>query len=626
MVRRILLMFLLLLAVKNYSQEYNEYIVESFRLLNNYQIDSLKNYCDKQNLQSTTFHKLINFQSELIKNGEVIEDYLTKKDFTLINKNKYLKSLFELNSGDYLLNNTIGEDAYALRHYTNSLKLSTELNDTILICQALRRILFYESKFQRDLNQYKSYIELYKKHIHNKSEKNFFSLQNLIYKIAQKTENPKIIISKSEFADIYKEIHDENEILYANVIFIEALVEGRFSGNLAEAEKKYKEALSIFIKFKNIRRISERVFDCYLSLGIIKFIGGEPNNALHFFDIANNIKISKRKKRDLISLNNWISKSYEKIGDYKLAIQYLKVSNNIETDINQVTQNISISRFDNETLTTEKLLLEAESTRNKFWLIIAISSIILITIFGFFQLKNSKRKRLLAIQEKELATQKNLTILKEQEIKTINAMVEGQEKERKRVAEDLHDNLGSVIATLKLHFDNLRLNRKEQKIDQETLFDRTEGLIDDAYKKVRSIAHAKNAGVIANQGLLVAVKLMAEKISSANTIQIDVIDYGLEKPIENSFEISLFRIIQELTTNIIKHSQANHATINISQDVDDITILIEDNGIGMNTTQINLKKGMGLHSIKTRVEHLDGSFTIDSTPTKGTTIIINIPT
>ena len=237
---------------------------------------------------------------------------------------------------------------------------------------------------------------------------------------------------------------------------------------------------------------------------------------------------------------------------------------------------------------------------------------------GFFTLKNSRRKRLLTIQ-------KNLTLMKEQEISAINAMVEGQEKERKRVAEDLHDNLGSVIATLKLHFDNLRINRREKKIDQETLFDKTEGLIDEAYKKVRSIAHAKNSGVIANQGLLVAIQMMAEKISSANTIKIEVIDYGLEKPIENSLEISIFRIIQELTTNIIKHAKASEATINISQDQEDIAILIEDNGIGMDSSQIDSTKGMGLYSIKTRVEHLEGSFTIDSTPSKGTTVIINVP-
>ncbi|MBL4604559.1 MAG: hypothetical protein JKY02_02520, partial [Flavobacteriaceae bacterium] len=134
-----------------------------------------------------------------------------------------------------------------------------------------------------------------------------------------------------------------------------------------------------------------------------------------------------------------------------------------------------------------------------------------LIIIGYTLYQGSNKKRLLALQEKELETQKNLTLIKEQEITSINAMVEGQEKERKRVAEDLHDNLGSVIATLKLHFENLRINREKKKVDQEALFDKTEGLIDEAYLKVRSIAHAKNAGVIANQGLLVAIQQMAEK-------------------------------------------------------------------------------------------------------------------
>ncbi len=84
--------------------------------------------------------------------------------------------------------------------------------------------------------------------------------------------------------------------------------------------------------------------------------------------------------------------------------------------------------------------------------------LMLILPIRYLSSKNSRKKRLIALQEKELETQKNLRLLKEQEITTINAMVEGQEKERKQVAEDLHDNLGSVIATLKLHFDNLRIN------------------------------------------------------------------------------------------------------------------------------------------------------------------------
>ncbi|MBL4604560.1 MAG: hypothetical protein JKY02_02525 [Flavobacteriaceae bacterium] len=87
----------------------------------------------------------------------------------------------------------------------------------------------------------------------------------------------------------------------------------------------------------------------------------------------------------------------------------------------------------------------------------------------------------------------------------------------------------------------------------------------------------------------------------------------------------MFRIIQELVTNIIKHAEANQATINISQYDGTINIILEDNGKGMIVSEVNSQKGMGLHSIQTRVEHLQGSFTIDSTPTKGTTVIINVP-
>ena len=204
-------------------------------------------------------------------------------------------------------------------------------------------------------------------------------------------------------------------------------------------------------------------------------------------------------------------------------------------------------------------------------------------------------------------------------------MVGGQEKERKRIAEDLHDNLGSVLATLKLHFENLKINREKKKINQEELFDKTESLIDQAYLKVRSIAHAKNAGVIANQALLIALQIMAEKISLADKIKIEVVHFGLNERLENSLEITIFRIIQELITNIIKHADAKNATINISLYDKNLNIIIEDDGKGFDINKVDLKEGMGISSIKTRVKHLNGTFNIDATPGKGSSIILDIP-
>ena len=328
--------------------------------------------------------------------------------------------------------------------------------------------------------------------------------------------------------------------------------------------------------------------------------------------------------------------SYKEIGDFENAYKYYEKYNITRDSLNNTAQNIAISDLDKKYETAEKenkilqlekenLETEAKRIKNRNFLIASILLLILVGTIAVQSLKNSKRKRKLAEQDAELETQKNITFLKEQELITINAMVDGQEKERKRIAEDLHDNLGSVLATLKLHFENLKINRERKKINQEELFDKTENLIDEAYLKVRSIAHAKNAGVIAKQGLLLAIQMMAEKISSADKIKIDVIDFGLDKRLENNIELTVFRIIQELITNIIKHANAKNATINISLYDQNLNIIIEDDGIGFEIKKVNLKDGMGISSIKTRVEHLKGTFEVDSSLGNGSSIIIDIP-
>ncbi|QMU64897.1 MAG: hypothetical protein GKR88_11740 [Flavobacteriaceae bacterium] len=320
---------------------------------------------------------------------------------------------------------------------------------------------------------------------------------------------------------------------------------------------------------------------------------------------------------------------YEGLHKTDSTLYYLKRAQQLWSEVSLERSIIATAeiKIQLDTLEKEKknLALSEENSKKNNIIIIILTVVVLGSAISVLLLKNVNKKRLLAQQQKELEEQKNITLLREQEMITINAMVSGQEKERKRVAEDLHDNLGSVLATLKLHFENLKMNREQKKIDQQVLFDKTEHLIDEAYLKVRSMAHAKNAGVIATQGLLPAVQLMAEKISSAHLVAIEVIHFGLEKRLENSLEITLFRIIQELVTNIIKHASASQATVNISQYENTITILVEDNGKGMDITRISLTKGMGIHSIQKRIEYLEGTFNIDTTSGKGTTVIMNIP-
>jgi signal transduction histidine kinase len=205
-------------------------------------------------------------------------------------------------------------------------------------------------------------------------------------------------------------------------------------------------------------------------------------------------------------------------------------------------------------------------------------------------------------------------------------MFESQEKERQRIANELHDNLGSLLATLKFNFQNLKRQKEVLEDKENQLFEKTDSLIDEAYQEVRNISHLKNLGVIGSHGLEIAVKKMAEKMSILKKLTINVIPFGLNERLENQKEITIFRMIQELCTNIIKHSHATEVNIYLTQhNKTDINIIIEDNGRGFDIKTIVSKDGIGLKSIEKKVEQMGGTFTIDSVINKGTTIIIDLP-
>ncbi len=407
--------------------------------------------------------------------------------------------------------------------------------------------------------------------------------------------------------------------------------------------KKYDKSYDFFLKELELLNKENSIYFNKYKYENIKEISRNLSLQGYHKKAFNELKKVKKYQSKLNPTKNdfvynlYVSDIYNGLNKQDSAFLSMKNAFHSSLKLNFKNQNNLISALEVKNKTKEKeienlqlkqenLTSEAKRKQNQNLFYGALAILFFGGIIYYQNIKNSKRKRLFAEQQKELEKQKNITLLKEQEITTINAMVNGQEKERIRIAEDLHDNIGSVLATLKLHFENLKLNREKKHFNQEALYLKTEKLIDETYFKVRNLAHAKNAGVIANKGLLTAVKIMAEKISDANKISIEVLDFGLEKRLENSLELTVFRIIQELTTNIIKHAEATNATINLSLYDNNLNIIIEDNGKGFTFNTSKLKNdGMGLGSIKTRVKHLKGTFEVDSTLGKGASILINVP-
>jgi signal transduction histidine kinase len=286
---------------------------------------------------------------------------------------------------------------------------------------------------------------------------------------------------------------------------------------------------------------------------------------------------------------------------------------------------LAINRLNVELDTQEKENANLRLKQNTIWLMSAVGGLVLLTITIYFAYTNQRSKVRIEQKEREVQAMKLEKVLKDQELFGIDSMIQGQEKERQRIANDLHDNLGSLLATLKLHFQNLRMRKDRGETEQGMLFQTTDALIEEAYQQVRTIAHAANAGVSGKEGLLPAVKHFASKVSVMNRLTIEVEDHGMDQPLDNSMEITIFRIVQELITNAIKHAQASEVTIHLTRYEDSINVMVEDNGVGFDISRIKPGETMGLYSIQKRIEILGGTVTIDSIIQNGTTIIIDIP-
>jgi signal transduction histidine kinase len=352
--------------------------------------------------------------------------------------------------------------------------------------------------------------------------------------------------------------------------------------------------------------------------------------AIQLLHIADSIKILYDVNSVKFSINSYLNQYYKANNDAKNALIHLEKANAYRDSLEVHKQNIAINEVKTKYETKAKEI-ENGSLKNKlnfnkkimFSIVLLLVAFIIIAILVY---NDFSRKKKIANQERLIQQQIVEKTLKNQELHAIDVMLESQERERHKIANELHDNLGSMLATLKLNFQNLKRQQEHFSSKENNLYDKTDDLIEEAYQEVRNIAHLKNLGVIASEGLLLSVKKMAEKMSVLERLKVNVIPFGLSERLENQIEVTLFRMIQELCTNSIKHAQASEINIYLTQDnATEINLIIEDNGKGFDTKAIRNADGMGLKSMEKKVEQMGGTFTIDSKINNGTTIIIDLP-
>jgi signal transduction histidine kinase len=250
--------------------------------------------------------------------------------------------------------------------------------------------------------------------------------------------------------------------------------------------------------------------------------------------------------------------------------------------------------------------------------------LLLLSILGTVLYRRKlKFQREMNAKDAELQARRIRELEQHNQLLSLNSLIEGQEAERMRIAQDLHDGLGGLLTTVKAHFNSIQ--REMETIRNLNVYEKTNKLIDEACIEVRRIAHDMVPYSIKISGLEGALEDLRQSIITRGLdceLEIHQLDPAL---VSEQKANMIYRTIQEITNNSVKHAAASKIFIQLMQHGNRLHILVEDNGKGFDINQVVSNKGMGLKSIDSRVRYLNGTIHYDTSPGHGTTINIELP-
>ncbi len=204
-------------------------------------------------------------------------------------------------------------------------------------------------------------------------------------------------------------------------------------------------------------------------------------------------------------------------------------------------------------------------------------------------------------------------------------IIEGQERERKRVAEELHDGIGQLLSAINLNLKKLESKAEEWNKEYQQSYYNALKLLDQAVREVRNISHNLMPDVLENFGLIKAIEHLCEDLKGGEKLQVDFYHNEIDHRFNRTIEITLYRVTQELIANALKHAQADYIQIQLIEHKKRLVLSVEDNGRGFREDEIQNKSGIGLKNTEKRIKSLNGKLMIDSEKEKGTAITVELP-
>ncbi len=375
----------------------------------------------------------------------------------------------------------------------------------------------------------------------------------------------------------------------------------------------------------------------YALIGKTHLVDSNFNLALLAFEKS--LKLSLAERHIAMTSENYrnLFVCLSQMNEYKKAsdclLQYTKYRDTSERFRSDMDINREILRFEKKEIRDEKIDLEqtkrlmelrARRTNFKFTsLLFTIGAILVAAFFVvLFYQQRLETSNIIHAQSEQINNQKIKELENATRIEKMKSMISGQEYERERIAKDLHDSLGGLLSTIRLRMDNLPSN---QIIDSSPEMSKIHNLVDVACTEIRNISHNLRPGALENLGLKEAIRDMLNRFISDDGPEIILQHYGTAdwNQIDPNVALQLYRIVQELVNNAVKHANSSEILVQLSLTDKELQVTVEDDGSGYDPLHVSL--GSGLDNIQSRVNYISGEMHIDSRPDKGTSVLIVVP-
>ena len=405
--------------------------------------------------------------------------------------------------------------------------------------------------------------------------------------------------------------------------------------NLSELYVRYKSEKTlkkVYYHLQQAKFIQQKLNDSSLLFFLNFNFGGyykskaQFSTAIEYYKKALNTVNINTPSNQILNLYYTLSDAYAKNNDYKNALLVKEKQFKLSDSIFTVKKNKAFTEVQTkyevdkknlkiQLLTKDKII---QSRRKQILIAIAVILIVFLIIVLLFYKQRIKTQKIIAENENKIHTQEVIRLENEKELKRILGVVEGQDQERNRLAQDIHDGIGGALAGIKLELSQVNSTIKNNKIDQIIIKMQT------AFNDLRSISHNLSINSLKEKEFDFLLNKLKEEYKNRGEFETEIIIFpeNSMNNVSHTIRYQLYRIIQELFTNTSKHAVASKVVLSCTVFEEQINIIFEDNGCGFDFSK---ETGIGLRNIQERLSILNGTIIIESNKEKGTTIIIDIP-